>query len=82
MAVSKMQRVNIFGLHENRKATLERLQFWGVLELNVPDIETQMQYGELLNTINEKIIQDKKVVEYDRRLKEGILNKIWGECDD
>ena len=51
------------------------------LELNVPDIETQMKYGELLNTINEKIIQDKKVVEYDRRLKEGILNKNWGECD-
>ena len=52
------------------------------LELNLPDIETQMKYGELLNTINEKIIQDQKVVEYDRRLKEGILNKIWGECDD
>lgn len=52
------------------------------LELNLPDAETQMRYGELLDTINEKIIQDQKVVEYDRRLKEGILNKIWGECDD
>ena len=52
------------------------------LELNIPAIETQIQYGELLDTINEKIIQDQKVVEYDRRLKEGILNKIWGECDD
>lgn len=52
------------------------------LELNLPDLETQIKYGQLLNTINEKITQDEKVVEYDRRLKEGILNKIWGECDD
>lgn len=52
------------------------------LELNLPDLETQVKYGQLLDTINEKIIQDEKVVEYDRRLKEGILNKIWGECDD
>lgn len=52
------------------------------LELNLPDVETQFEYGKLLDTINEKIVQDKKVVEYDRRLKEGILNKIWGECDD
>ena len=52
------------------------------LELNIPGIEAQMQYGDLLDTINEKIIQDQKVVEHDRRLKEGILNKIWGDCDD
>ena len=52
------------------------------LELNLPDFKTQVKYGQLLDTINEKIIQDEKVVEYDRRLKEGILNKIWGECDD
>lgn len=51
------------------------------LELNLPDVETQVEYGELLDTINEKIVQDKKVVEYDRRLKEGILNKIWGDCE-
>ena len=49
------------------------------LELNLPDVETQSEYGALLDTIDEKIAQDKKVVEYDRRLKEGILNKIWGD---
>lgn len=37
MAVSKMQRMNIFGLQEDRKSILERLQAWGVLELNIPD---------------------------------------------
>ena len=47
------------------------------LELVIPDIESQIKYGELLDTINEKIVEDSKVVEYDRRLKEGILNKIW-----
>lgn len=52
------------------------------LELNLPDVKTQYEYGILLDTINEKIVQDKNVIEYDRRLKEGILNKIWGECDD
>ena len=52
------------------------------LELNLPDAETQVEYGQLLDTINEKIVQDKKVVEYDRRLKEGILNKIWGDIND
>lgn len=51
------------------------------IQLNIPDLETQKKYGELLNTINEKITQDLKVVEYDRRLKEGILNKIWDDED-
>lgn len=49
------------------------------LKLVVPDYETQMRYGRLLDTINEKIGEDLKVVEYDRRLKEGILNKLWGD---
>ncbi|MBQ2654002.1 MAG: restriction endonuclease subunit S [Methanobrevibacter sp.] len=49
------------------------------IKLNVPDCETQMRYGELLDTINEKIDEDLKVVEYDRNLKEGILNKLWEE---
>lgn len=47
------------------------------LELKIPDLETQIGYGELLDTINLKIIEDLKVVDYDRNLKEGILNKIW-----
>jgi len=49
------------------------------LELSLPDYESQVKYAELLDTINEKIIEDSKVVEYDRRLKEGILNKPWEE---
>ena len=52
------------------------------INLKVPDYETQVKYGQLLNTINEKITQDLKVVEYDRRLKEGILNKLWGQDDE
>ncbi|WP_407391613.1 restriction endonuclease subunit S [Methanobrevibacter sp.] len=47
------------------------------LELVLPDYDTQVKYGELLNTINEKIAEDLKVVEYDRNLKEGILNQLW-----
>ena len=47
------------------------------IELVVPDYETQIRYGELLDTINEKIDEDLKVVEYDRNLKEGILNRLW-----
>lgn len=49
------------------------------LMLAVPDYETQVKCGELLNTINEKIVEDLKLVEYDRNLKEGILNRIWEE---
>lgn len=47
------------------------------LELIIPDYAMQVRYGELLNTINEKIAEDLKLVEYDQNLKEGILNKIW-----
>lgn len=49
------------------------------LELVVPDYDTQVKFGRLLDTINEKVYEDQKVVEYDRRLKEGILNKLWEE---
>jgi restriction endonuclease S subunit len=49
------------------------------LELALPDAETQRKYGELLDTINEKLYEDLKVVDYDRNLKEGILNRLWGE---
>lgn len=48
------------------------------LELIVPDLNTQKKYGELLNTINDKIHEDLRQVEYDRRLKEAILNELWG----
>ena len=47
------------------------------LDLAVPDFKTQNKYGELLDLINEKIYEDYKVVDYDRNLKEGILNKLW-----
>ena len=49
------------------------------LELVIPDLEIQKRYGYLLDTINEKIEEDLKVVEYDRNLKEGILNQLWEE---
>ena len=49
------------------------------LELVMPDFETQEKYGQLLDTITEKLYEDQKVVEYDRDLKEGILNRLWGE---
>ena len=49
------------------------------LQLNLPDFNTQIKYGELLNTINDKIIADRRQVKYDRRLKEAILNDLWGD---
>ena len=52
------------------------------LELSVPDFETQRKYGELLDLINQKISEDLKVVDYDRNLKEGILNKLWGDLNE
>lgn len=52
-----------------------------MLKLVVPDFKTQKAYGELLNTINQKIVEDLKVVDYDRHLKEGILNRLWEETD-
>lgn len=48
------------------------------LKLVVPDFETQVKYGKLLNTIDDKIFEDLRQVEYDRRLKEAILNDLWG----
>jgi type I restriction enzyme S subunit len=49
------------------------------LQLILPDLETQIKYGELLNTINDKIFEDQRQVEYDRHLKEAILNDLWGD---
>ncbi|WP_405294234.1 restriction endonuclease subunit S [Methanobrevibacter sp.] len=47
------------------------------LQLFVPDFKIQKKYGELLNTINDKIFEDLRQVDYDRRLKEAILNDLW-----
>lgn len=52
------------------------------LKLVVPDFETQMKYGELLNTINNKIFEDLRQVDYDRHLKEAILNDLWGDSNE
>ena len=49
------------------------------LQIIVPDFKTQKRYGELLNTINDKIFEDLRQVEYDRHLKEAILNDLWGD---
>ena len=35
MAIVQMQRVNIFGLKTHRKAILERLQSWGLMEVDI-----------------------------------------------
>lgn len=47
------------------------------LELVLPDRKTQDKCAELLDTINEKISKDLEMLEYDRNLKEGVLNEIW-----
>lgn len=52
------------------------------IELIIPDLKTQVKYGELLDTINQKLHHDQRVVEYDRRLKEGIMNELWGDIDE
>lgn len=52
------------------------------LELIVPDYDTQLKYGMLLNTINDKIHEDLRQVTYDRNLKEAILNELWGDDDE
>lgn len=52
------------------------------LKLMVPDYETQIKYGDLLNTINDKIFEDLRQVDYDRHLKEAILNDLWGEGNE
>ena len=52
------------------------------LELVIPDFEVQVKYGELLNTLNDKIFEDLRQVEYDRRLKDAILNDLWGKYDE
>lgn len=51
------------------------------LELAIPDLEMQVKCGKLLDTINEKIAEDLRLVDYDRNLKEGILNRIWEGLD-
>lgn len=52
------------------------------LKLTIPDFVTQVKYGELLNTINDKIFEDLRQVEYDRHLKEAILNDLWGDNNE
>lgn len=52
------------------------------LELIIPDFETQFKYGELLNTLNKKIHEDLRQVDYDRSLKDAILNDLWGKYDE
>ena len=42
MAVCKMQRMNVYGLQEDRKAILERLQAWGVMEINIPELDESL----------------------------------------
>ena len=52
------------------------------LQLVIPDEKTQDKYAQLLNTINEKIIEDKKQIEFDRHLKDVILNELLEELNE
>lgn len=47
------------------------------LKLILPERKTQDKLAELLDTINEKIANDHKLLEHDRNMKEGIINEIW-----
>ena len=49
------------------------------LQLIIPDLQTQIKYGELLNTIDEKIAEDKRQIEYDRQFKQAIINDLWDD---
>lgn len=85
MAVSKMQRVNIFGLHENRKATLERLQFWGVLELNFPEEQEGLHKMDTVSSKQrfERRVQSLKqaleVLSQYAPVKSGMLDSLAGK---
>ena len=64
-------------LSDNEKTSHTSLKEIKQLKLIVPDLNTQMKYAELLNTINDKITEDLKLLEYDRNLKQAILNDLW-----
>ena len=49
------------------------------LELVLPDKSTQNKAAELLDAINEKIANDRRLLEHDQNMKEGILNELWGD---
>lgn len=48
------------------------------VELQIPDLETQNEYGELLDLIDKRIYTNYAIIENDEQLKEGILNKLLG----
>ena len=81
LVISQIIRVSQNAIQLRRQKILfeKQLKELADMELTERDFETQRKYGELLDTINEKLYQDQKVVDYDRNLKEGILNKLWGE---
>jgi len=56
-----MQRMNIFGLQEDRKAILERLQAWGALEINIPETDS----GDGLATMDTTASRQR----YERRIQ-------------
>ena len=75
-------RKQLYELGSSEKIPHTSLKEIKQLELIVPDFDTQVKYGELLNTINDKIHEDLRQVEYDRNLKEAILNDLWGDADE
>ncbi|WP_231476056.1 restriction endonuclease subunit S domain-containing protein [Methanobrevibacter oralis] len=46
------------------------------LELILPPYEKQKKYGELLDSIDEKINVNYQIIKADEEIKEGIINKL------
>lgn len=51
------------------------------LELVIPNYEEQKQFAELFDYIDEKININYQIIETDKKMKEGILNKLIEGCD-
>ena len=49
------------------------------LKLKIPDYKTQQELAYLLDLINERIKTNHEIIESDRKLKEGLLNKLLEE---
>ena len=48
MAVVQMQRMNIFGLKADRKQILERVQRWGLMEVDIQLEDAQFSCSDTL----------------------------------
>ena len=58
MAVCKMQRMNIFAMQDDRSAILERLQLWGIMEI---DISVQDETLTTVDTAPQRLAAERNV---------------------